>query len=127
MLGVWRSRAGLGLLVLGMLGLVALAGPVAAALDAAHSSCPGMSAAAGSHASETSEPAPARRCQWLTPTACCDEATTASAAPVYAPVLAVHRLESARPASPPPARLLAHPPEVPSGTRDALATVVLRV
>jgi len=126
MLGVWRRRARLGLLVLGMLGAVALAGPMAAALETASSCCPGVSAAPVAHGSESSEPAPARRCQWLTPTACCDEATTASPAPVYAPVLVTLRREPAPPASPLRARSLV-PTEGPSGARDALATVVLRV
>jgi len=122
MLAGWRRRAGLGLLVFG---LVAVAGPVSAALEGPSSCCPGMQAggSTGGHA-ESSESAPGRRCQWLTPLSCCEQASASAGAPLYAPVLPTLRLEPPAPPSPPRARVRA-PLEVAPPIRDVIATVVL--
>lgn len=112
----WRKTVGVGLLLLAW---VALLAPLAAS-SAPDPCMPGMMAASGEH-----EEAPGR-CQWITPTSCCDETAMAGAPPGLSPPPATSVLRAAS-----PSRLSQHrrqaPAAYPTSQAAALATTVLRL
>lgn len=117
MMSRWRKAAGVGLLLLMVGGLAA---PAAAALSSSHSCCAGMATDAGGQ-----DEGPAR-CQWMTPTSCCDAAALAGAAAAFAPMPPAACLQTTLPRIP-QLHWIRPPVAAPTAQAAALSTIVLRL
>lgn len=121
MMSGWHQKLSLALLLFALGGL---AQPALAGLVASEPCCPGMAGVADAKDSHP-EQAPLR-CQWITPTPCCDEAAATGTPPAFAPAPPIACFQAAMP-SIPGQHWMHAPAAAPTSQAAALATVVLRL
>lgn len=114
----WHRRLSLALLLLALGGLVQ---PAIAVPLASESCCPEVAGLAAAEPEQADA-----RCQWITPTPCCDETAATGAPPGFAPAPAIMCFRNVGHPSAVQHRMPA-PAAVPTRQAAALATVVLRL